>query len=69
MIFGEAHLRHILAAYTAHYHFERCHQGVGNVPLPAANSEVPEILAYPTGEVVCHERLGGLLRHYTRQAA
>lgn len=39
VVFGEAHLRHILAEYIRHYETDRPHQGLGNVPLPVANGE------------------------------
>jgi putative transposase len=29
----------------------------------------PRVLPFPSGEVVCRERLGGLLKHYYRAAA
>jgi hypothetical protein len=29
----------------------------------------PQVLMFPTGEVKCRERLGGLLKHYYRAAA
>jgi putative transposase len=68
VVFGEAHLRHILSEYLIYYHQFRPHQGMGNRPLgwtalPPADAD------RPLGEVVCQERLGGLLRHYQRLAA
>jgi putative transposase len=48
------------------------HQARGNVPLPAAQADdagEPCILPFPSGEVKCRERLGGLLKHYYRAAA
>ncbi len=42
---------------------------LGNRPLDSAAGEPPTILAFPRGEKVCEERLGGLLKHYYRQAA
>ena len=42
--------------------FERCHQGLGNRPLEG----VPKPSA---GVVLRHERLGGIVGHYYRQAA
>jgi putative transposase len=42
---------------------------VGNVPLPDANRSGPPVLQFPSGEVRCRERLGGLLKHYYRAAA
>lgn len=68
IILGEAHLRHIVAEYVAHYNEERPHQGMGNVPLsgaPAEEGSAPLSLS----EVCCKERLGGLLKHYYRPAA
>ena len=65
ILFGEHSLRHALFEYLTHYHEERCHQGLGNVipfpsPRPANDRE---------GLISCHERLGGLLKYYERQAA
>jgi transposase InsO family protein len=35
LIINEAHLRHVLAAYFAHYNQARPHQGIGQwVPIP-----------------------------------
>jgi hypothetical protein len=51
------------------YHGERPHQGVGNVPLPYAAEDESRILPFPSGEVMCRERLGGLLKHYYHEAA
>jgi transposase InsO family protein len=65
ILFGEKSLRYVLNEYLAHYHAERCHQGLGNViPLPvnqAANDR--------EGPIECHERLGGALKFYKRRAA
>ena len=63
--FGEAHLRHCILEYLVHYHEERPHQGVGNVPLRAFDSSASFTSA---GAVVCDQRLGGLLKHYRRAA-
>jgi len=63
VIFGEKHLRHLIKEFVAHYNEERPHQGKENrllKGLPESNAE---------GEILCFERLGGLLRHYTRAAA
>lgn len=64
IVFGEDHLRLLVDEYLKHYLQERPHQGVANVPLRPYEGEPPT-----EGEVVCHERLGGLLKHYQRQAA
>lgn len=63
IVFGEAHLRHIISEYVSYYNQERPHQGVDNVPLTKPPADTGP------GEVVCAERLGGLLRHYHRAAA
>ena len=62
-VFGEAHLRLLLESYESHYNEERPHQGLDNVPLPQAAADEPT-LAFPSGKIVCEERLGGLLKHY-----
>jgi len=61
IIFGERHLRYVIEEYMCHYHHERPHQGLGNRMIdPFAQGE---------GEIVVHERLGGLLKSYRRQVA
>jgi len=35
----------------------------------ADDASEPPILKFPTGDVQCRERLGGLLKHYYRAAA
>ena len=64
ILFGEASLRRALREYVVHYHTERNHQGVGNrllEPLATVSS---------TNEPIhCHERLGGMLNFYYREAA
>jgi transposase InsO family protein len=66
ILFGEKSLRHVLTEYLAHYHGERCHQGLGNViPFPAT----PAANDRESGPIQCHERLGGTLKFYGRKAA
>jgi transposase InsO family protein len=61
IIFGERHLRYAIEEYVRHYHRERPHQGLGNHMIdPFAQGE---------GEIVAHERLGGLLKSYRRKVA
>jgi putative transposase len=69
VVCGEKHLRHLVKEFVTHYHEERPHQGRGNMPLSAGGADEPQFLPFTTGEVVCRERLGGLLRHYSRVAA
>ncbi len=62
--FGTEHLDLLCREYAEHYLHERPHQGLGNrVPLGDLN-ELPT-----TGPIRCHERLGGVLKHYFREAA
>ncbi len=64
ILFGECSLRYALSEYGGHYHHERPHQGTGNVVLmPAADCRQQR-----DGPIYCHERLGGLLKYYDREA-
>ena len=64
ILFGEHSLRRALNDYVEHFHAERNHQGKDNVLLfPLATDRQRE------GPLRCHERLGGLLRYYHREAA
>jgi putative transposase len=47
--------------YLEYYHHERIHQGLGRVIEPRHGGK--------TGEIICIERLGGLLKSYHRAAA
>jgi hypothetical protein len=58
------HLNHIVREFAAYYHSERPHQALGNEPLLKLSAAEP----IPGGEIVCEERLGGLLKHYVRRA-
>ena len=65
MLFGEKALQDALTEYTTHYHHERNHQGKGNVLLlPSVRQNTER-----AGLIWCRERLGGLLKYYTREAA
>jgi hypothetical protein len=69
IVFGEEHLRYLLQKFLSYHHAHRPHQGIGNVLL--AQRDLPDVHvdeAIP-GEMVCHESLGGLLKHYERKAA
>jgi len=60
VFFGEPRLREVITSYLAHYHGERAHQGIRNQRIESVPSG--------SGDVRCHERLGGLLKHYYRAA-
>lgn len=63
VICGEKHLNYLLQEYVEFYNTERPHSAIGHLP-PVRNGP------YPTdGEIKCRERLGGLLKHYYREAA
>ncbi|MCK4304559.1 MAG: integrase core domain-containing protein [Candidatus Eisenbacteria sp.] len=64
IFFGENPLQKAVNEFLGHYHQERNHQGLGN-RLIAAGEEVGRTI----GKVRCHERLGGMLRYYYRNAA
>jgi hypothetical protein len=64
---GETHLNLLIREYVEHYHEERAHQGIGNVPL-SGQADAPEDI--PTLTMVgCKDRLGGVLKHFHRKAA
>jgi hypothetical protein len=60
LIFGEGHLRYVISEYMKHYHEERAHQGLDN--------KIIEPPPDGKGKIVCHERLGGLLKFYRKAA-
>lgn len=62
VLLGEKHLNHIVSEHMTHFHEGRPNQALGNAPPMG-------LRLAQDGEVVCRERLGGLLRHYHRQAA
>ena len=59
---GVKHLDYLISEYVDHYHCERPHQGIGNVPI------IDPKMTPGDGEIECTNRLGGLLRHYHRAA-
>ena len=69
IVLGEKHLNHLISQYVEHYLTERPHQGldIGNellVPMRPPDDKDPS-----TENIACHERLGGLLKSYSRRAA
>ena len=61
---SERHLWLVVSEYTAHYHEERNHQGIGNQLIERSRGDPRNV-----GRVACRERLGGVLRFYYREAA
>ena len=65
ILFGEASLRRALNEYIDHHHFERNHQGKDNLLLFPS----PDLPQSPKSRTVrCRDRLGGLLKFYSRVA-
>ena len=62
IFFGRRRLLRAVGAYIEHFNTERHHQGIDGVPIPRQSG-------MRLGRVRCHERLGGLLKHYYRGAA
>ena len=64
ILFGESSLRRALTNFCEYYHAERPHQGKGNAILFPTQDQ-PQTC---DEDVICKERLGGLLRYYCRAA-
>ena len=64
LIFGERHLRRVLAVYAAHYNTARPHQALQLRP-PRATSPVPERVL---GRIRRRPILGGLVNEYEAAA-
>ena len=64
LIFGERHLRRVLAAYAAHYNTQRPHRALDLRP-PRPTSPVPEPVQ---GRVRRRPVLGGLINEYETAA-
>jgi hypothetical protein len=64
ILFGESSLRRAVSNFLEHFHRERNHQGKDNLLLfPVAAGA-----ASAQGAIRCRERLGGLLKYYSRAA-
>ena len=64
ILFGEKHVRYVIESFAEHYNTERPHKG-----LDYRRPVEPDDPATMEGTVMCHERLGGLLKSYYREAA
>jgi putative transposase len=67
VIFGERHLRYLIKEFVEHYLTERYHQGLGGQLIRKQVGPTNDNGA--TGKVVRRPRLGGMLNHYSREAA
>jgi transposase InsO family protein len=64
VFFGENMLRNAVRQFLAHYHAERNHQSLDNKIIHPGDE-----VGRHEGEILCRERLGGILRYYYRDAA
>lgn len=75
VIFGIQHFETLAREYLDYYHRHRPHQGVGNELLlrpkrkPGRPRKVEEPVSFSLKELQCEQRLGGLLKSYSRRAA
>lgn len=72
LCFSRSHLDHIVAAYARFYNEHRPHQGLGNriLSFERDNKQSDDMLCHsPIGRIGHKSQLGGLLKHYYRQAA
>jgi putative transposase len=77
VVLGQRHFDYLVAEWLEYYHEERPHQSLENEPLkkpkPRGRPQrhfgpIGEQIA-PLAEVRCRQRLGGLLKSYSRRAA
>jgi hypothetical protein len=64
ILVGDASLRRAVREFATHYHFERNHQGLGNLLIFPSSVQTRR-----DDPIVCRERMGGLLKFYHRSAA
>lgn len=63
VLMGECHVNHVIREYVDFYNTKRPHSSIGKLP-PVRDG--PRLAV---GEIKCESRLGGLLKHYYREAA
>ena len=77
VVFGKEHFDFIVSEYVQYFLDLRPHQGIGNVLLPRPRGEPAEVVSSDDctpplrdlADVKCEHRLGGLLKHFYRNAA
>ncbi len=67
--FSLRQLDHIVQIYGAYHNKYRPHQGLGNRPPGVLKDPSCQTRDIDVGQICCKEWLGGLLKHYYRQAA
>jgi len=71
IVFGEAHLRHLIDNFVAYYHTKRSHRGLEyRTPEQVDRKKDEEPIDFlKRSEFVRRESLGGALKWYERKAA
>ena len=72
LIFGKTHFDYIVSEYVSYYHECRPHQGLDNrlLPLPRRKPDDEDnAIPLDPSKIKCEHRLGGILKHYYRDAA
>ena len=74
IVFGEKHMSLLCSEFREHYHLERPHHGLENERPTQMKTKTSGRLPNPVDTVQlsnirCKERLGGLLKSYSRNAA
>ena len=67
--FSLQHVDHIVQTFVDYYNEHRPHQGIGNLTLEQTGSLEEVGRLEPIGRIGCRSKLGGLIKHYYRQAA
>ena len=76
VVFGQQHMDHLCSEFVEHYHVERPHQGKENELLQpvgkakrGSKAKTDPATTILLRDIRCRKRLGGLLKHYYREAA
>ena len=76
IVFGHKHMDVLCQEFKIHYHEERPHQGLDNELIGEtktrkrkSKSKMDQPATTSLAEIRCKERLGGLLKSYSRKAA
>lgn len=68
IVFGKRHLDYLVSQFVTYYNQHRAHSSKDFRP-PDRPAPPPENNDVDLSQVVCHDHLGGLIRHYERKAA